>query len=397
MSTTPSPTASASRGWSLSNRRTLIGPALSLCAAQADHWAAAVLVTDGQFDDPSDLPPAAQAVARSGLPVLIVPRGPASDAADARLADLTASFGPGGEVRLAATAVANAATQCTLRITRQGLTEPLKVQSLSLLPNDPATIRLADTPPPGAPAVYAAEFDPPDALPANDRLSAIVLPPTPRFLWAGAGPPPPLEAELTAHLATTQPAGLADNVDESARLQALIVQDITGAALSAPVRLALAQYVRLGGGLVFLGTGPFGQPSDLEDPLNQALPLRASPYERKNLDVSVLLDASGSMAEPAATTSPAAGSAGPRKFDLACQATLEMVRRQLAAGDYLRVYTFQRDATLRYAGPAGPGVVGSWSRPSRPSSPAAVRWSAPACGPYWTSRRGSTSTGCSSC
>ncbi len=325
-------------GEAVDRDRTLAEPVLSMIGANPDRWDAAVIVTDGRIEDIGRLigPPS------KGLPVFVVGRAPAG--ADVRVVDLTAR-GRGVEgVRIVATFAATADAEPTVRITRAGLEAPLVQRRLKLTGGAPAAIELTDSPPTDRPAAYRAEVIEADLLDRNNALEALWAPPTPVVLWAaaadGAAPPEGLGGvvrviapeKLAAPSATSALSGYA----------AVVVVDASGEAISPAGREALARYVRRGGGLVLVGAGPHARPADRTDPLNRVAPLVVAGANRKRLDVTILLDASASMDEPAA-----AGS-GERKFDLVRQATLAMARRQLAPGDRLRVITFTSKATERF-------------------------------------------------
>lgn len=337
----------------------IVGP-LAMIESLAGRLAGAVIVTDGQFTDAASLSQTAGALAKTGLPIFLIPRAPAPG--DARLADLTARSGRDGQVHLSATVVADAPMERTLRLTRDGQDQPLLERKLQLLPGQPATVPLIDTPPPGPTPRYRAQLVENDLLPGNNAMSAIDTASQSEILWASASDAPPLLATslpggpTTPRVQSTSLAALPAQVDELLRYAAVAVVDPTGQGLSADQRSALAQYARTGGGVLMIGTGPYADPADQRDPLNQALPLTASPFQRKNLDITVLLDASGSMAESPASQ-PDGASDSSRKFDLVRQATLTMVRRQLVPQDVLRVFTFSAITTPRYQGTLGAGDV----------------------------------------
>lgn len=327
--------------------QTRIGPVLSILTADAGRLAGAVLVTDGQFADEEQIDQAAAALARTKLPVLIIPRRPA--APDARVVQMSAHMDKGGEVNLSVTVTATHATECRLRVFRNDGVEPVLRRTLPLLGGEPATVALTDSPTEKGPVLYRAELAENDLLAGNNTLSAIALPRIPSILLA-VGPEDqlPLADEEPWQVAHVSPARLPDDAEALAGYAAVVLVDPTGEALSPDQRQALADYARLGGGVVLAGAGPFGSPKDLDDPLNRILPLVVRLHERRKLDVSLLLDVSGSMAELAGRDRDA----GQRKFDLARQAALAMARQQLAGGDTLRVITFSGSATLQQAGPA---------------------------------------------
>jgi len=321
---------------------TLITPVLSLLASRAHPPAAAVIVTDGRFTDvaPPDL---LGRIAADGPELLLVPRAP--DAVDARIADLAAAVDPDGRVRLTTTVVADGANQRELRVARSGADAPLIVKSLSLRPGEPVTLRATDVLGAGEVGLYRAELAGGDLLAANDRLVVPVRRAEPVLLWVGdsrAMDPIGPSGWSTRHVA---PADMPARSDELLAYAAIAVVDAGGRALSTAQRRAVAEYVNLGGGLLLIGAGPYGSPDDVADPLNRVAPLVVSPHAQRALDVTILLDASASMAEPAAED------ASQRKFDLVRQAVMTMARRQLAAGDHLRVITFTGMPTERFDQP----------------------------------------------
>lgn len=343
----------AQPGQAAEPNRTQLAPVLSLLAGRADEVSAAVIVTDGHIADLADARRAAQAVSAARLPVFFVGRAPAQ--ADARVADLAVrQTGPGGPLELAVTVVATGPMRASLRLSRRGQAEPVGESSLQLLADQPVTLKFADEPPPDQPAVYRAELTADDLLAANNVMTALAPADERRaVLWAADWPAP---ADLTTPaqtVASVARSALPGSTDELLAYAAVFVSDASGRGLDAAQRSALGEYVGLGGGLVFAGAGPHAGPEDRDDPLNRVLPLRASPYERKTLDVTVLLDASGSMGRPPAATGPGTAPSLP-KFEVARQATLAMARRQLVAGDFLRVYSFKSSVAERFAGAASP-------------------------------------------
>ncbi len=308
-------------------------PVLRMIAARARSIAAAVIVTDGRFTQPGWLGPA-EAAGASGAELLIVPLN--SPPPDARIVSLAARRGAGSAVELTVTASANAPLRRTLTVRRPGRAEPLWAKPLELLGESPALVRISDTVGPEAAAEYTTELAGDTAITENDAASDLVLPSRQeiavvgadartRALFGGAGLP-------VSFLAPAElPAGQA----ELASFAALVLLDATGGAFTPDQRAALAQYARNGGGLTMIGTGPHEAPADREDPLNRVLPLRANPFQRRPLALTVLLDSSGSMA----LTATAPSGAEQIKFDLAAQAVL-VLKDHLTPRDTLAVIAF---------------------------------------------------------
>ncbi len=327
---------------------TRIGPVLRLIASRGhDQLAGAVIATDGRFSD-TDWPGAAQASA-GGPELLIVPMD--NPPPDARVASLTVRRTTGGTVELAVSVWADRPMRRSLTVTRAGRAEPLRVRPLNLLARGPVAVVVNDALPEDAAAEYTARLDGGDAFPENDSASVLARPLRRTIGIVGATP------HLRATLARALPNARWLAQDELPASQAglselsgVVVFDATGAALAPPVRLALAEYVRAGGGLVLIGTGPHAKPADDRDELNRVLPLWANPFRRRPLHLSVLLDRSGSMAQPAPAEP---GAAAQIKFDLAAEAVAAL-SEHLTPRDALTVITFADRAAVAYDSGAGP-------------------------------------------
>ncbi len=327
---------------------TRIGPALRLLASRSRRGlAAAVIVTDGRFTD-SGWEGAAADVALGGAEVLIVPQdGPPPDA---RIAGLSARRQAGSKVEIAVTVFSNAPLRRTLTVSRSGREEPLLVKTLSLLGEGPATVRIADTAEPDAAVQYVARLEEQEEITENNTAAALVLPVRQKIAAIGLDPGPRrLLGGVTLPVAFLAPAEVADDQARLAEFSAIVVADVTGSALRAGQRRALAEYVRNGGGLVMIGTGPHERPADEHDPLNQVLPLLANPFQRRPLHLAVLLDRSGSMS--LTTTGPAR--AEQIKFDVAAAAVFAL-KDHLTARDALTVVTFADAAKVEYDSGGGP-------------------------------------------
>jgi hypothetical protein len=354
--------------------QTRLAPALQLALARAAQFGGLVIRTDGQFTD-ADWQALAGAVGRAGLPVAVVPME--STPSDARIVQLSAERQAGPAVRVEVTVAANALDRRTLTVrrTRPPAAAPLLARQLDLLPGQPATFRLDDTPPDAGLAAYSAQLSPGDAFAENDAAEAMVLPSRRRVALV-AGPQVADPAAWSARLAAAlgmpvqpvAPAAAPRTADGWAEYAAVVLVDQQGTALPAAARAAVEQYVRQGGGLVLVGAGPHADSADRDDPLNRAAALLANPYERKPLRVVVVLDASGSMAEPA--DSPGA-TPGRIKFDQAGEAVLSL-RRHLTPADSLAVITFCDSAQEIYSSGQRPidfAAVAETLRAVRPAGP----------------------------
>ena len=324
----------AAVGGDTDDTATNVAAALRLALARHEQLAGLVIQTDGQFHD-ADWPAVAEAVGRTGLKVIVVPMS--SPPAEARLADLTARRAAGGRVALRVTVRSNAHLRRTLTVRRVGRPEALHVGELKLLADRSATIRVADRVDEGLAAVYHAELTPGDAFPENDSAETAVLPTRQRVAMVAVdGDASPLRAmgelSVTTIPLSRAPATVADWLDFSA----VVVVDSGGRMLDAARRAALAEYVRGGGGILWIGAGPHREPADRTDPVNRIAALVANPYRRRPMDVTVVLDASGSMARVADDID---ASKRRIKFDAAIEAVLSL-KRHVTADDTLTVITF---------------------------------------------------------
>ena len=350
-----------------SDAATNAAPALRLIAARSPaDLAAAIIVTDGRFTDSAAWPAAARAVAATGIKVLIVPMD--RPVPDARIADLAARR-RGRQVQLTVTAVANAPLRRRLILSRPGRRRPLLERTLTLLPEAPVTVRAGEALPPDAAAEYVARLSPADRLAENDAARVLVLPAEPKVLAAGPAGAVGALRRLLAPLGQQvdfldSPAKLPASIPALTTYAGIVLADPTGDGLTDGQRRALAEYVRSGGGLVLIGTGPHRRPADRDEPLNRLLPLVPNPFQRHPLHLRVLLDCSGSMAQPAA------GPASPRqiKFDLAAEAVVAL-KEHLTAKDRLTVITFADTPRVIYDS-TGPPDFAALSRGLRQVKPA---------------------------
>ncbi|MCK4602627.1 MAG: hypothetical protein KAU28_09185, partial [Phycisphaerae bacterium] len=305
-------------------RATRLGSVLRLAAARADtnKVAGVVIWTDGQFLD-EDWSGAAEALGRGGGSVIIVPMD--SPPADARISEFAAVRRGDGRVQLRLTVAANAMQRRTLRVWREGEADrPLLARPLKMLAGESVTIRLAVSPPAGRAAVYKAAVSPGDAFAENDSAATIVLPRRQRVALIAGEVKPTFAAAESLAVATVAPADAPQVASGWLDYAAVVLVDASGKLLGDARRAALAEYVRGGGGLVLLGAGPHKTAADRDDPLNRVAALVANPQERRPLEVIVVLDASGSMAERRR--------AGQTKFDVAREAVVSL-RRHLTGRD----------------------------------------------------------------
>lgn len=315
---------------------------LALAAGRADAAAGVILVTDGRFDD--DWRPAAARFARAaggGLPFLVVPL----DAPD-RDARIDAFFARREAGRCALTLVlaANAILKPTVVVRRvRPDAAELYRRSIKIFPDRPATIRLSDDVPPGREGLWRASLEGEAGPGGNDAATAGV--PGSERVVGWIGPPPPGSLGAATGMSIRKIAADRCPVDAAdwAAYAAVVLADPSGDLLPEKSRAALERYVLAGGGLALLGSGPRDRPADRRDPLNRAAALVPNPFERNPLSLSVVLDASGSMA------ARPAGAGAPQKFDLAAEAVLAL-SGHLAASDRLSVVVFSDTARQVYAG-----------------------------------------------
>ena len=334
--------ARATQVENLCHHATRITPPLRLIASKGpDALAAAIITTDGRFTD-ADLPAgqagyhgAAKAVADLGVEVFIVPLD--APPADARIAALTVRRTSATQAEITAVVSSNAPLKRTLTITRRGRSEPLAIRRLSLPGNSPITIRITDPAGADAAAEYSARLTGDTVITENDSASALVLPVRQVIAAVGVGQAAKtMLGEIKLPVTFLRPDAMPDEAAALRRFSCIIVADPTGSTLTAARRRALAQYVRTGGGLVLIGTGPHETPADRNGPLNRVLPLVANPFERRPLHLVVLLDKSGSMAAPAGRTP---GGSSQIKFDLAAEAVAAL-KDHLTTRDTLTVVAF---------------------------------------------------------
>ncbi len=329
---------------------TCITPPLQMIASGGPNaLGAAIIVTDGRFSD-TDYSGAAQAVADLGVEVFVVPLD--APPADARITALTVGRSSETQAEITAAVSANAPLKRTLTITRRGRSEPLAVRQLSMTDNSPITIRITDSVGADAPAEYSARLTGDTVITENDSASALVLPVRQVIAAVGIGlSARPMLREIGHPITFISHDAMPADAAALCQFSGIIVADPTGSALSAGQRLALAEYVGAGGGLVLIGTGPHETPADRNDPLNRILPLAANPFQRRPLHLVVLLDKSGSMAQP---TTRAAGGSSQIKFDLAAEAVAAL-KDHLTERDTLTVIAFSDRPDVVYDSGDSPG------------------------------------------
>ena len=335
--------------------QTHLAPALRLAAARAKHLAGVIVRTDGQFTD-DDWPAAAAALARSRPTVAIVALD--SPPPDARIVQFYARSRSDGRISLLVHAASNTKATRTLTVVRnktpgarRGTTaKVLLKRELNFLPAEPVTISLTDAPAADRSWVYEAALNDGDRFAENDRGETLVPPARQRVAWVGpagdyrqAG----FEKALGLSVDFIRPEELSAAGRPPADYAAVIAADATGQMLSLPQRRRLARYVRSGGGLIILGAGPHQSPQDRLDPFNEVAALLPNPYDRRPMDVTVVLDASGSMGRRVD-----AGAGRLMKFDQATEAVGDL-KRHLAAHDSLRMIVFAAEPREVYATGAG--------------------------------------------
>ncbi|MBS3733449.1 MAG: VWA domain-containing protein [Phycisphaerae bacterium] len=335
---------------------THIGAPLRLATAQSDQIAGVVIVTDGNFQD-AQWSAAADTLGQTGLPVAVVPlTAPGQDACIAALAAERPPSAPAGHVRLRATLTASADQTRRVSLRRNRPDERIfPPRRVDLSAGGATTVTLTDSAAPtDADAVYEVRLLGRDAFAENDVRRVVAVGRRRRVAWIAPdgyrreGLAAALGADVDVeHIAPAAAPVARDGWDSYA---AVVLVDATGRQLDADQRRALAAYVRAGGGLLHLGSGPHRTPADRDDPLNAVAALTARPYERTPLKVIVALDASGSMGAQAG----AALARGRRKFDLAGEAIMAL-EAHLMSRDALAVVTFAARPHVIYdSGPARP-------------------------------------------
>jgi hypothetical protein len=326
-------------GQTIDDTQTNMGLALKLATDQVAQGASGIVIqTDGQFNA-GTWRDEAKELGQTGIPVVIVPMD--SPPADARILSF-AGHRDGDQARLRARLYATEdmnvmARAFRLRPTLEGIDE----QMFSLPANKIDHTGFSDNLDPQHTGVYEFSFIGSDPFPENNSARAL-LPPTERRILVLAQDPAPWGAAISqAGLPVTERTFQGCPPDPSllSDFSAVVLVDSSGQGLERLQQSALEQFVRTGGGLVLIGTGPYAAPADTEEPLNQVSALLADPSRRRPLDLVVLLDRSGSMGEVLPN--------GESPFDKARQAT-EALRDQLAENDALRLVAFADTARTVY-------------------------------------------------
>ncbi len=329
---------------------TRISQALRVAAGEARNGrASGVLIkTDGQFMD-DRWEAIAGELGQVGVPVIIIPA--ADRIADARIDRFVARRDMDGSVRLTVAVVSNVSDAAVLTISRGPNATPVAQRRLTLAPNRPQTVVFADEHSPAGFRRYRATITPGDILDENNTADAILPSRTPLIAWvAGKGTN---ASDLVSIDSSMRPEGIPledmpHKADSLGRYSAVVMVLAPGQLPALAARRALQRYVMGGGGLLLVGTGPADGPADAGDPLNVISPLIPVPYSRSPLMVTVILDASGSMANP-----PAGASAGRTRFNLASDAVLNL-QRYLTNKDRLSVITFADSPTGLYDSGSNP-------------------------------------------
>ncbi len=350
-------------------KRTYLGVPLqmALAAANENQLAGVVIRTDGQFTD-NEWQAHARALGQAGLPVTILPY----DAPPADVQITRASIHRDGEAALVTMTLhgqpgMRAVPSCRFDAAdewvafdpvsfAEGLTDITVSARGPLADQGPTVCRLRiDT--------YTAE-EAADAFPENDSTVVTLPAIKDRVLiladeygrWGDSlitldG------VEVEARPLMASPLSEAD----LAEFACVLLVGPTFQTPAAQQRAALGSYVRNGGGLVIVGLGPYGDVTDIDDPLNQVAPLVADTSERPALDVTLVLDVSASMSE--------ASDSGATLFELATQAAGD-IQRYLTDDDRLAAVTFNHDATMVYESGDGAPDFGALTQALRAIQPA---------------------------
>ncbi len=336
--------ASVTRGGDAPDRsRTKLVSALQVALARGDGSSGVIIQTDGRFQD--SWRPYAKALGEQARDVFVLPM--TSPPPDARISDLSARRTSETGVRLELTITSNAMQRRSVRVYRADAPDDaLFEKTLNLLMDDVATFRIADGDASADRAVtYRAEFKNADAFWQNDVAEVVLSPGTRRVAIIGLPAPfDNLPARIGATVSRIDPAQAPRDVIAWMDFSAVVLIDPRGDLLDGARRASLGDYVSAGGVLVLLGAGPSAAPADRTDPLNRVAALVANPFRRRKMNVTVVLDASGSMSE--------ATEGGRRKFDRARDAVLAL-QEHLGAADSLAVVVFSDRPRVVYAGGRG--------------------------------------------
>lgn len=183
---------------------------------------------------------------------------------------------------------------------------------------------------------------PGDSQPLNNRAAAfaeVAGPPRVLIVTGGADRAAPLGAALRAagmRVEERAPARTPVDPAELRQFAAVLLVDVSAAAVTPEAQRALAAYVRdQGGGLAMVGgEASFGAGGWRRTRIADVLPVELDPpprEERPDLALALVIDRSGSMVEPAGE--------GRTKLDLAKDAVF-LATQGLASSDQLGIYVF---------------------------------------------------------
>ncbi|MHC5019205.1 MAG: vWA domain-containing protein [Planctomycetota bacterium] len=327
-----------------------------------------VLITDGRMP-PRDLPAVAaagRALRARGGRLSVIPAG-SHGGADAAAWSLRGPAHAATEavIRLALTVKLSATGRARIRLERDGT-----VVRTAALEGRPGELRriVVDDQPGGAAGVVryrllasaGATADEPDAVPRNGSREWLVTVGDARVVWLCAAEAPDRAVERLAPAARAAgvtlraqpPEAMPRDATRYAGVAAVVVWDGGPARFPPGALEALAEYVAGGGGLLQLGgPGSFGLGGFGGDPLERVSAVKSDPRTERPLALALVLDASGSMAEPVSTADPAAGA----KMD-AARGAVESALEQLRAGDRLYIVPFRE-------GPLTPIALGAGAAP----------------------------------
>jgi len=349
------------------NPATRLAPPLELAAGRLQRRAGALLLTDGRFDD--EWRSAAMRFAGQlgdNFPFVIVPLD--SPDRDVRI-DRFFATGKSDRFELTLVLEANAMLKPTVVVERLRPGEKqLYRREVKIFSDRPATLYISDTLPPDEGGLWRASLKGETGIAGNDTAVTGAGGEKRVLCWTGSPVPDGLSRRTGMKVKHVAPNRCPAEINGWMEYAAVVVVDRHGKLLTGASRDSLAGYIESGGGLVLIGSGPRHEPADRRDPLNRVAALIPNPFERNPLSLSVVLDASGSMA------SWLPGRENLRKFDLASEAILSLAGH-LASSDRLKVTVFSNDAEVIYSsGDNGPDFprLGERLRGVRPSGPTNV-------------------------
>lgn len=351
-----------------------------------------VLITDGRVPA-SSLPGiavAGRALRARGGRLAVVPAGPPAVDDAAAWSLRGPSHAPAGAaIRVQFTVRLSDSGSASVRLERDGT--PQFERELTGAPRELRRLVFDDTPPATGVVRYrltasaAGSAITPDAVHHNSARELVVTIGGERVVWICAGTPVPpgvlaLARAADVRLVPKSPRSMPVSAGELAGVDAVILASGAREEFPHGSLRALAAYVERGGGLLQLGgPGAFGLAGFGGDPLERVSAVKSDPRTERPLALAVVLDASGSMAEPVAPNDPAAGT----KID-AARAALEAALEQLRPTDRLYLVPFRE-------GPLTPVELGAGATPGaaaalrealvarggthvRPAIEAAVEW-----------------------